>query len=651
VEGRRRWLYALPLMQVLWVNVHPSAVVALVPFGAVLGTAGLAWAARRWRGWTLPGSASPAQARVVGVVGVVVLAASLLNPHGLEALTLPFRLVDMTWFRAEIGELQPPRPAETPAPFVLVALLVAAFAFAGHRLPPAKVLLIVPFAYLGLSANRFVFLLALVGGPVLVKALALGLQTANSTRLARAAAVASLTVVVTSAAVAGFAAAGVGPAADPRKQPGLGRNDAHLPEAALRYLDAQGVEGPIFNSFHWGGYITWRDFPRRRVLVDGRGYLPPGVIEEMAFARVYPVHLERLREAYGFDVVLLSYPHYSGHRVEDVIGADADQGLTSPDWALVYWDDLALVYLRRTARLATVIERDAYRYVRPANGPQDVARRLAHAGAAAPALLAELERNVTATGSSLGAVLRGTAALEMGAHDDAIVWLRRGRHGDRRLEAEHGLALAHWRKGELDAAVEHYRRLLRARSDARLLHQLGLLHGERGDDRQAVAVLERARRDDAGFVPVYAALAAAYRRLGDSRRETALGPDFLKAATRARVEQHVTRALALQRTGRMPQARAELEAALGVDPGNAVAQSYLGYLDLYAGRLDAAGAAQEAALAVDPDLAHAHYALALVHERRGDLAAARRHLETYVRLEPRSYEAWRARRMLARLPR
>jgi len=365
VEGRRRWLYALPLMQVVWVNVHPSAIVALVPFGAVLGTAGLAWAARRWRGWTLSESASPAQARVVGVVGVVVLAASLVNPHGLDALTLPFQLVDMTWFRAEIGELQAPRPEENPAPFILAALLVAALALAGRRLPPAKVLLIVPFAYLGLSANRFVFLLALVGGPVLVKALAVGLQTVSATRLVRAAAVASLIVAVASTAVASLAVAGVGPAAEPRKQPGLGRNDAHVPEGALRYLDAQGVEGPILNSFHWGGYITWRDFPRRRVLVDGRGYLPPGVIEEMAFARVYPAHLARLREMYGFDVALLSYPRYSGHRIEDVIGADADQGLTSPDWALVYWDDLALVYLRRTAHLAAIIERDAYRYVRP----------------------------------------------------------------------------------------------------------------------------------------------------------------------------------------------------------------------------------------------------------------------------------------------
>ena len=35
LEGRR-WLYALPAVHVLWANMHPSVVVTIVPFGAVL---------------------------------------------------------------------------------------------------------------------------------------------------------------------------------------------------------------------------------------------------------------------------------------------------------------------------------------------------------------------------------------------------------------------------------------------------------------------------------------------------------------------------------------------------------------------------------------------------------------------------------------
>lgn len=648
VLAGRRWLYALPAVHVAWVNVHPSSIVALVPFGALLSAAALAWVVRRWRGWTLPHSPSPVQARVIGLVFVAFLAASLLNPYGVDAVTLPFRLAELEWFRAEIGELQRPLPGDNPAPFVLALLILTACAFAWRRMPAATVMLVLPFVYLGLSANRFVFLLGLVGGPVLVRAAALAL-TAEARRVARIATAGSLAAVLLSVSLAGLAVAGVGPAADPRKRPGLGRHDAYVPEGALRYLDARGIEGAVFNSFHWGGYVAWRDFPRRRPMVDGRGYLPPGILEEIHFARVYPAHLERLRATYGFDVAVLDYPAYSGRPIEDVIGEDTDRGLASTDWALVYWDDVALVYLRRGERFAAVIERDAYRAVRPAEGPAGVARALARG--TPDVLRRELERNVAETGSSLAAALRGFAAIETGAYDEAIGWLHRGRAGARRPEAEHGLALARWRAGDRDGAVRHYEALLRERPDVRLRYQLGLLHAERGDDREAVAVLERARRDDPGFAPVYAALAAAYRRLGDHVREAALGPDFLEAATRMRVGEHLRRALALQRENRLDDARAELQAALGLDPDNPAVHSHRGYLELHAGRLEEARAAQELALEADPRLPQAHYALALVYERRGDLAAARRHLETYVRLEPRSYEAWRARTLLARLPR
>ena len=39
------------------------------------------------------------------------------------------------------------------------------------------------------------------------------------------------------------------------------------------------------------------------------------------------------------------------------LAPDADWGLTSPAWALVYWDDFALVYLKRSTAWADVIER------------------------------------------------------------------------------------------------------------------------------------------------------------------------------------------------------------------------------------------------------------------------------------------------------
>jgi hypothetical protein len=42
-------------------------------------------------------------------------------------------------------------------------------------------------------------------------------------------------------------------------------------------------------------------------------------------------------------------------------------------------------------------------------------------------------------------------------------------------------------------------------------------------------------------------------------------------------------------------------------------------------------------------LPQAHYGLGLALEKRGEREAAKREFETYARLEPRSYLAWRLR--------
>src|SRR5437667_69872 len=81
---------------------------------------------------------------------------------------------------------------------------------------------------------------------------------------------------------------------------------------AVRFLDRIGMTGRLFNAVHFGGYIAWRDFPRRAAIIDGRGYVPPGLKEEIHFARAYPDHLARLGAAYGFQAAVMDYPVYSG---------------------------------------------------------------------------------------------------------------------------------------------------------------------------------------------------------------------------------------------------------------------------------------------------------------------------------------------------
>ena len=647
----RRFLFLLPVVYVVWANMQPSIIVSVVPFLAVLGGGvALRVAAGLFPRWaSSPPIPTARQLATVGVVLGAVTLASVVNPYGTDVHTLPFKLAEQAWFRQAIGELQAVRPAIWLGPFVVAGLLLLSLLATLTRLPLIPLLLALPFAYLGLSAVRFVFLFLLVAAPILARNVVLLAGHARGPlgrRLVLGGAVAALALAVTSVVVT---AAGIGPFNDIRSAPafGLGLDERRVAERALRYLDARGVEGRVFNTFHFGGYITWRDFPRRVPIIDGRGHVPASLHEEIHFAHVSPPHLERLRARYGLEAAVMAYPAYAGQVIEEAIGPDADPALASPDWALVYWDDVALVYLPRRGKYSAVIERDEYRHVKPAKGVAGLARLMADPGRA-DAVRAELSRNVEQTGSSLGLLLLGHVTADA---DQALATLARVRDPVRRFEADQASALLYRRRKDFVRASEYYERALAREPGATVLFQAGLTRAEAGDDRGAARYLARAQRADPYVADVYPALIAIYRRLGDEGSARDLGPAFLAAATRARVGQHLGMARRRLAEGRMTEAGEEVSAALKLDPRNALAFSTLGFVRLAERKLDEAARAEEEALALDPRHAEAHWALALIARARGDEAGVRRNLETFARLAPGSYEAWRARQALAGRPR
>jgi tetratricopeptide (TPR) repeat protein len=404
------------------------------------------------------------------------------------------------------------------------------------------------------------------------------------------------------------------------------------------------MQGRLFNAFHFGGYIAWRDFPRRAPIIDGRGWVPHDLIEEIHFARVYPAHLSRLQRAYGFDAAVMDYASFVGEPLDEVLpGADA--ALNSPEWALVYWDDVALVYLRRTGSLASVAERDEYRYLRPANGAAALSRALV-AGAPPDAIAAEIARNARETGSALGRTLGGALALHQRQWDVALERFASVHDGPGRISALQGAALAAGGKGDFTGALGMYERLLAETDDATVSYYAGVVALAAGRNRDAIRHLERARRRDPGLVDVYPQLLEAYRRHGDADAVREVLAAYPAAQLRAQARAHAARGHTLLRERQGSEAAREFTAALALDATDARSQSGLAYAYALTGRFDEAAVAQQAALKLDPRLAVAHYGLAVLAERRGDIVVARRRYDAFVKLEPRSYTAWQVRQRL-----
>lgn len=152
----------------------------------------------------------------------------------------------------------------------------------------------------------------------------------------------------------------------------------YFPIKAADFLERQGIQGTIYNDCGFGGYLSWRFGRERPVFCDSR-YLFHGEIRAQRLGEPTVVFRGKLEDA-GVDYALVKH---AAPRTTD----DEGMPLSVPrspwkslfparDWALVYWDDTALIFLRRLPRLRPAIARYEYR----ALDPDDAAYLLELAG-------------------------------------------------------------------------------------------------------------------------------------------------------------------------------------------------------------------------------------------------------------------------------
>jgi hypothetical protein len=106
---RRRWCLAVIVpLHVVWVNLHSGFFLGLVLLAVFAAGALGDWTREKLRGSPREGGLTGTDVALLGGLPLVCLAASLLNPHGVELLMFPFRLTGMEIYMARIFEWRPP---------------------------------------------------------------------------------------------------------------------------------------------------------------------------------------------------------------------------------------------------------------------------------------------------------------------------------------------------------------------------------------------------------------------------------------------------------------------------------------------------------------------------------------------------------------
>ena len=169
----------------------------------------------------------------------------------------------------------------------------------------------------------------------------------------------------------------------PLPPPAFGLSPAHFPEKGVAFVQEQGLQGPMFNEFGYGGFLIFNLWPEHRVYIDGRTDLvyTPQMVERYIAAVMDPRVFAKEDAEHRFQFVIVDNSPMQG------TFAHLDR---NPKWALVHASRRALVYVKRGGLNDALIAEHGYRWLWPHALEQSIiaADRQGHGHEA----LAELQR-------------------------------------------------------------------------------------------------------------------------------------------------------------------------------------------------------------------------------------------------------------------
>jgi hypothetical protein len=351
----RLWL--IPPLFVLWVNLHAGyalGFMVLVGFvaGEVLNHVLILLSLPESR----EGESGEERSFIVPWrgIGMVVLVSLVsvfclaLNPNTTRMWTYYLDTVSIGVLQDFIQEWSSPdfHPLYTQ-PFIwLLLATLAAVGISGRRVDGSDLALVAGFAYASLLAGRNIGPFALVAAPVLSRHIrplvdrwGRAVRARGWLKLPRRVARSPSTgLVLLNWLILALVvvAAGVKVVLPLRTSFNVEHERRTLPQDAVEWIRERRPEGPMFNSYNWGGYLIWQLWPDYLVFVDGRTDLyGDELLRQYLQVRFAQPGFQKVFDEYGVNFVLTE----AGGFTDRFLALD-------DDWALAYSDDVAVIYVR-----------------------------------------------------------------------------------------------------------------------------------------------------------------------------------------------------------------------------------------------------------------------------------------------------------------
>ncbi len=374
-QYKARALWMLPLLQILWTNMHGFFFLGpLLVLIFLLGEL-----AKRLvpmpAGWKTSVRCDKRQVKELALTFLCLILASAVNPQGFLGAAYP---LGVGRHLAEGGSIIFEHIQELAMPLtlknlfdpwhmlylkVLIIVSLFSFRFNARRLNVTEGLLWLVFLALGLSAMRNVAYFCMVAAYVIFQNVNRAFEDAKTwpqpavPRGARealgVAAVAVLVFFPLKGAERQISCASFDYDTYELKSSFLGLATQRYPQKAVDFLLRENFPARMFNDFNAGAYLVGRAYPLRRVYIDGRTELYGAEFFKnyVAIGEGKGDALERLIADYRIEGFFLTAPSNQLHigLLRTLLGSGA--------WRVVYFDERAIILLRDTPKNAALIDR------------------------------------------------------------------------------------------------------------------------------------------------------------------------------------------------------------------------------------------------------------------------------------------------------
>ncbi len=492
-RGLRSRLWLLPVLMLLWVNLHPGFIAGLAAIGAYLlvEATDLLFVARRnaavarlRRSW--PWLAASAAITMVNPWGPKIYAAALgmLDTGGSSQGKIngniaiaEFRGVPIsTHLLYQLIDVRHPQFGFTW--LLVVAIVLAGLFFWNRQIGAGIVVLFVLYAALVHARYSALFAITVATlGPTLLEKFFTGRSEASTKRssppLAQAPSAVAILLTVF------FCAVGVLQIADfvsnrtyivfnPDVRFGAGAS-SWLPARAATFILREQLPKNVFEDYQLGGYAAWSLGPKYPDFIDGRGVNPDLAIEQFNLYSENPDSQAWQNEAdrWNLNVLLVATAGLRG--LENL---DMYKFCQSTAWHPIYMDDVSMVFLRDTPGNSPWIDRTKIDCSTQTINPP---------ASASPAALHEFYLN---SGALFYVLHRDQDSAEALSHAEALY------ASDPNVHLLKGLLFE--REQQFSEAEQEYRASLAINENGGVWYSLGRLYGNEGRNADALQALGRA---------------------------------------------------------------------------------------------------------------------------------------------------------------